>query len=80
MASASSSGEDARRGIVVLVNAYKSKTDVDEVLRPVFHGHTLQAYILHSSKQTLGTDEQQWNQPRNTLGIVLAHCEMDLHL
>ena len=80
MASPSSSGEDARRGIVVLVNAYLSKTDVDEVLRPVFHGHPLQAYILHSSKQPLGNDASQWDKPSNTLGIVLAHCQMDLHL
>ena len=46
MVSGSSSGEEARLGIVVLVNAYISKTAVEAVLRGLHHGHP-QAIVWH---------------------------------
>ena len=53
---ASSSSNEIVHGTLVLVNIYLSKTDPAEAFGDVQHGPPLQAYIIHSDKQGLGTD------------------------
>ena len=57
----SSSSSTARvNGTEILVNMYASKADPALVFADLQHGDPIQAYIVHSDKQGLGTDSIVW--------------------
>ena len=72
----SSTCNETVHGVVVLVNLYLSKADPELVFGSVQHGYPSQAYIVHSDKQGLRTDVNFWDRQSNSLGLVLASCEM----
>ena len=74
---ASSSSDNKVNGTVMLINMYLSKTDASAMLGNFHHGPPVQTYIVHSDKQGLGNNRSLWDRPSNTLGIVLASCEMN---
>ena len=74
---ASSSSDNTANGTVMLINMYLSRTDAFAMLADFRHGPLVQTYIVHSDKQGLGNDRSIWDMPSNTLGIVLASCEMN---
>ena len=77
MASSSSSSGTVS-GMVILVNAYLSKLDPDRFLAVALrYDSPLQAYIVHSDKQGLSTNARLWDRASNTLGLVLASCEIE---
>merc|ERR1711953_445645 len=75
---AASSSRDVANGTVMLLNTYLSKTNPSAMLGNLQHGPPVQAYIVHSDKQGLREDRSVWDRPSNTLGIVLASCDMDI--
>ena len=72
----SSALQDRVNGTVILVNLYLSKTDPAPLLRDLHYSRPIQAYIVHSAKQSLCTDVNFWDRQSDTLGLVLASCEM----
>ena len=73
--SLASSSDGFEHGVVVIVNMYLSRGELPRCLGDMFTTQTpLQAYVVHSDKQGLGTDPQKWDRQSNTLGVVLIPC------
>jgi len=54
---------------------YLSKTDPSRFLGELECETPVQAYIIHSVKQGLGSDVSLWGRPSNTFGIVMAAAQ-----
>ena len=65
------------RGTLVVVNAYLSKTGAEDALWGVQHDPPIQAYVVISDKQGLGTEPRLWDMKSNTVGLLLASCVME---